>query len=218
MGSAGCAGAGTAAPGAAAGTAASGAGAATAAPGAGAGTAAPGAGAGTASPGAGGATYVPLGVGPGPGYRPPAGARTIPGLACRVGVGRRVGVHVELFAHRHVVVVPAGIGVVAPRRAGAYVEGGRCLLPLITLEPTGVVELGVGSRPLRLGDLFAVWGQPLGARRLAGFGGGRVHAYVDGREVAGAAAAIVLRAHREVVLEIGGYVPPHRSYVFAGGL
>lgn len=114
-------------------------------------------------------------------------------------------------------VVPAGIGVVGARRVGAYVRGGRCFQSVITLEPTGVVALRPGRR-FRLGDVFATWGQPLGSRRLAGFGGGEVRAYVDGRRVAGDPAAVVLRAHLEIVLEIGGAIAPHRSYRFASGL
>ncbi|MEA2301785.1 MAG: hypothetical protein QOE44_2320 [Solirubrobacteraceae bacterium] len=168
-------------------------------------------------------TYVPVTVGPGPGYRPPpgrgaGGAGTIGRLACRPGPGVRRGVHLELFAHAHVVVVPAGIGVLGPRFEGPYVRAGRCFGPMTTLEPTGVVELAGDARGLRLGDLFAIWGQPVSRVRLAGFGGGRVRAYVDGRKVAGDPARIALRPHREIVLEIAGRVPPHRSYTFAGGL
>ncbi len=160
-------------------------------------------------------TYLPLTVGLGPGYRPPATG--LPG-PCRPAVGVRRGMHLELFAHRHVVLVAAGIGVGGPRFAGAYVRSGRCFGTLITLEPTGLVELAAGGPVRRLGDLFAAWGQPLSATRLAGFSGERVHAYVDGRTVRGDPAAIVLRPHAEIVLEISGYVPPHRSYGFPPGL
>ena len=45
--------------------------------------------------------------------------------------------HLELFAHRRVVIVPAGIGV---DRTG-------CVYPARTLEPTGVVEVAHGSTP-----------------------------------------------------------------------
>src|SRR5206468_12007863 len=99
-----------------------------------------------------------------------------------------------------------------------YIRTARCFGPAITLEPTGVVELAGYARDLRLGDLFGIWGQPLSEVRLAGFGGGRVRAYVDGRAVPGDPARIALRPHREIVLEIAGHVPPHRSYTFAGGL
>ena len=62
-------------------------------------------------------------------------------------------------------------------------------------------------------DLFAVWGRRLSPRRLLSFTG-RVEAYVNGRRVAGDPRRIPLRRHDEIVLEIGGYVPPHNSYLF----
>jgi hypothetical protein len=130
----------------------------------------------------------------------------------------RFRVHLELFARRLVLLVPAGIGVAPPvERDGAYVLGGRCLYPLRTLDPTGVVEVA-SPRPLRLGDLFRLWGQPLGQRRLAGFRSGRaLLAFVNGMRFHGDPRAIPLRGHDEIVLEIGGYVPPHTSYLFAKG-
>src|SRR5207245_10093727 len=136
-------------------------------------------------------------------------------LTCGPESTVRFRVHLELFANRLVLLVPAGIGVAPPlRRDHAYVLGGRCSYPLRTREPTGVVEVAA-SRPLRLGDLFRVWGQPLGARRLAGFRAARsVLAFVNGRRIGGNPRAIALRRHDEIVLEIGGYVPPHSSYLF----
>jgi hypothetical protein len=143
------------------------------------------------------------------------------GLKCEPGARARFGVHLELFAGKRVVIVPAGIGVAPPRRrAGAYVVGGRCEYPAITVEPTGVVQVAEGKR-LTLGDLFALWGQPLSARRLASFEaapGDSVRAFVAGREWDGDVRAIPLTRHAQIVLEVGGYVPPHRSYRFPPGL
>jgi hypothetical protein len=113
--------------------------------------------------------------------------------------------------------VPAGIGIAPPqRRHGAYILGGRCYYPLVTFEPTGVVLVD-RRRPLTLGALFAVWGQPLGGRRLVSFTG-RVHAFLDGAPWSGRPASIPLRYHAELVLEVGGLVPPHRTYAFPPGL
>ena len=170
----------------------------------------------------------PLGVGPTAAYMPPprgaatnAGAR-IGRLGCARGDERRVGAHVELFAHRHVVVVPAGIGMAPPLRArGAYVRAARCAYPVRTREPTGLLELDPLKGPFTLGDLFAIWGQPLSATRLAGFHappGTRVAAYLDGRAWPGDPRALPLRRHAVVVLEVAGHVPPHASYRFPRGL
>jgi hypothetical protein len=145
-------------------------------------------------------------------------------------LGAPYGVHLELFAHRRVVPIPAGIGVAPPqRRRGAYVLGGACVYPLRTLEPTGVVRVSVaggrgrsaGGRgaasPPTLAALFAIWGQPLSGRRLSGFGG-RVLAFVDGRRRRGLPGAIALRRHAEIVLEVDGRLRPHPAYRFPPGL
>jgi len=165
---------------------------------------------------------VPTPIGLGPRYRlRGAPARVLRGepvgtSTCRRG-GRRYGVHVELFASRRVLLLPAGIGIAAPRaRRGADVLPRGCSYVARTRTPTGVVEVRRGSSPT-LRDLFAIWGERLGPRRLAGFGG-RVHAFVGGRAWRGPVDEIPLRRHAEIVVEVGGCVPPHRSFVFAGGL
>ena len=89
-----------------------------------------------------------------------------------------------------------------------------------TREPTGVIELVPGV-PATLGEFFAVWGQPLGRRRLVGFrtvGVERVRAWVDGHVWRGDPRSIPLLRHTEIVLELGRFVPPHASYRFEKGL
>jgi hypothetical protein len=108
--------------------------------------------------------------------------------------------HLELFAGRRVVIVPARIGV----------RSATCHARLWTLDPTGVV--GFRARAT-LGDLFAVWGRRLSPARLLTFRG-RVRLYVDGVRRRGDPRTLVLRDGAEIVLEVGGYVPPHRFYVF----
>jgi hypothetical protein len=146
-------------------------------------------------------------------------ARGLPvgGLRCSAANRARFGVHVELFANRLVVIVPAGIGIAPPlRQDGAYVRGGRCSYPARTREPTGVVEVAGRSR-LTLGDLFALWGQPLSPTRLAGFRG-QVSAFVAGRRRPGDPRTIPLTRHAQIVLEVGGYVVPHTRFLFRRGL
>jgi hypothetical protein len=149
-------------------------------------------------------------------------AAPVGGLTCGAS-GGRYGVHVELFVDGLVVLLPSGIGVAPPLTGDApYVTGGRCSYPLRTLEPTGVVEVAAGGRPLTLGDLFAVWGQPLGA---LGFGrwraapGERLGVFVNGVRFAGDPRTVPLDRHAEIVLEVGSpRVVPHARYRFAPGL
>jgi pimeloyl-ACP methyl ester carboxylesterase len=169
---------------------------------------------------------VPTPIGAGPLFHPPvanpsvlAGA-PVRAFRCSSG-GSRYGAHVEVFARGLVVLIPAGIGVARPYRThGAFVEPRGCTYPLRTLDPTGVVEVRAGTTPT-LGDLFALWGAPLSRTRLAGFttrATRPVRAYVGGRPWRGTLSAIPLRRHAEIVLELGPYVAPHRTYLFRPGL
>jgi hypothetical protein len=168
---------------------------------------------------AGGGASIPTPIGAGPQYRLPAapaailrGERVGP-LRCETQAAGRTRAHVELFANRRVLVLPAGIGLAAPLvRDGAYVVRGRCSYAVRTRAPTGVVEVAAAPS-LTVGDLFRVWGQPLGRSRLAGFRG-RVRAYVAGAAWRGDVRAISLRPYAQIVLELGGYVPPHRFFLF----
>ncbi len=169
---------------------------------------------------------LPIPAGQGPRYRLPAVSAAVArrtrlaGLQCTSTHPSAYGVHLELYAQRLVLPVPAGIGVAPPqRRRGVYVLGGACSYPLRTFEPTGVIvvdRFGGGRVPL-LGELFAVWGQPLSRRRLTGFHGS-VSAFVDGRRWSGLPALIPLLPHAEIVLQIGGELPPHPKYLFPPGL
>ena len=108
--------------------------------------------------------------------------------------------HLELFANGFAIAIPARIGV----------RGARCRAHEWTSEPTGVVRF---DRPATIGDLFGVWGMPLGRRRLLGFHGG-VSLFRNGLRVRGDPRALRLRDGDEVVLETGPFVPPHRSFRF----
>jgi hypothetical protein len=134
---------------------------------------------------------MPPRVGTGP--RPTAGCSP----------GQQAGsirVHLEFFARRRAVVIPANVGV---RHA--------CRYPVRTLTPTGVVEL---DRPgLTLGDFFAVWRMTLSRRSLLTFRG-EVTAYVGGRRWDRDPRMIPLSDGAQIVVELGGYVRPHRFYLF----
>lgn len=155
---------------------------------------------------------VPTPIGRGPLYQPPARGPAAARVACRDAPLRRgLRVHVELFAKRRVVIVPAGIGVRGARLHLGNVVGARCRARMWTVDPSGTVWLD--DRDERIGSFFAIWGEPLSQTRLAGFQG-RVSVYVNGKARGGDPRQLVLHDRDEVVLEVGGYVPPHRSFVF----
>jgi hypothetical protein len=168
---------------------------------------------------------VPIGAGslyhPGPRGISVARRRDVGKLTCSNSASVRFGAHLELFGRGFVVIVPRGVGIAPPLRTdGPFVTAGACSYAAQTREPTGVIEIAHGTR-VTLEDFFALWGQPLGSRRLAGFraiGSERVRAWVNGRPWAADLRAIPLRPHDEIVLELGAFVAPHVSYRFRKGL
>jgi len=153
------------------------------------------------------AAPVPTPIGFGPKYLLPAApirverGQAVGRFRCEPGSPARAEAHVELFADRFAMLIPEGIGI-----------GPHCSYAVRTVVPTGVVEYVAAAHPT-IGDLFAVWGQPLGPERLAGFHGA-VSAWVGGKRVRGDVAAIRLTRHAEIVLELGGYIPPHTFFLF----
>jgi hypothetical protein len=154
---------------------------------------------------------VPTPVGAGPRYRPSARGPGAHGLLCRIAplhAGTRV--HLELFAEQRVVIVPAAIGLVHPQLRLGRVVSASCHASAWTLDPSGVVRFEAGAE---LRDVFAVWGRRLGPRRLLTFPG-TVRVYVNGRVRLGDPRTLRLHNRDEIVLEVGGYVLPHRSFRF----
>jgi hypothetical protein len=157
------------------------------------------------------ATPVPTPIGVGPRFHPPAApasigaARPIGALRCG-GIARLQRAHIEVFARRRVVIIPAGIGISRAR---------VCTYPARTVEPTGVVEFDAAKR-LTVGEFFRIWGQRLEPNRLLSFAG-RVRAYVGGERWRGPVRSIPLERHAEIVLEVGPYVPPHAKFLFGPG-
>jgi hypothetical protein len=149
---------------------------------------------------------TPIGVGPrfqlAPTSRAVSRAAAVGRLHCERQAQLRSVAHVELFAERRVLVLPAGIGM----------HGARCSYAVRTAAPTGVVEFVPAARPA-LGDLFAVWGQPLSRTRLTGFHG-RVRVFVRGREWRGDPRGLPLTRHSQITVEVGGYVRPHVFFLF----
>lgn len=139
---------------------------------------------------------------------------------CSRSLGRRDGVHIELFAANKVMLIAQGIGTRGPRKYFAgRIAGAACFGDLVTIDPTGLLLVRPGRR-LTVSELFRSWGQSLSVRQLAGFSAGpgnRVSVFVDGRRSSQAPGRVVLRRHAEIVLEVGPEVPPHASYEFPPG-
>jgi hypothetical protein len=152
---------------------------------------------------------LPTAIGNGPEFVPLP--RTV-GPCAEGEIQGRFRAHVELFGRRQAVVIPAGIGLRGPLETEHHrIVGAGCRAPARTLDPAGVIDFDAPD--LTLGDFFAIWGEPLSPHALAGFRGA-VTAFVAGRRVPGDPADIPLTDQAQIVLEVGGYIPPHRRFLF----
>jgi hypothetical protein len=182
------------------------------------------------------AVVVVLGVGtvgaatPGPGavpvLAPPTGATGRPVDGIKSDSAERLAFHIhthlQIYVDGQQRALPPGIGVVPPLQVqqtaqGPFVVGGAGFYWLHTHDDSGVVHVeSPVQRPFTLGELFDLWGQPLGPDRV-GPATGPVTALVDGVVVGGDPRDIPLTAHAVVQLDVGTVVP-FRPYSFAPGL
>jgi hypothetical protein len=150
---------------------------------------------------------VPTPIGVGPAYHPtPAVHAACAPAPLRTGAR----VHIELFANKRVIIVPAAIGLGDARHVSGRVTGARCRARAWTLDPTGVVRF---EGRTTLGALFRVWGRRVSPSALLGFTG-RVRVYVNGALRRGDPRELLLRDRDQIVLEVNGFVPPHAGYRF----
>ena len=120
--------------------------------------------------------------------------------------GARFAVHLELFARREVVIVPP-----ADRRRPERLQLSAAhdrRRPASSTSPARAAG--------RSAICSASGGGGSAASALLSFKG-RVSVFVDGRRRAGDPRSLVLTRHAEIVLEVGGYVTPHPSYLFPKG-
>jgi hypothetical protein len=150
---------------------------------------------------------VPTPIGVGPQYHPLPGAH---GACVAAPLAPAPRVHLELFAGGRVVIVPAAVGLRDARVALGRVAHARCRARAWTTDPTGVVSFELGAT---LGDVFAVWGRTLAPARMLGFRGA-VRAYVNGLRRKVDPRGLRLRDRDELVLEVGPFIAPHRTYRF----
>jgi hypothetical protein len=100
---------------------------------------------------------------------------------------------------------------------GPFVVGGSAIYWLHTHDASGVVHIeSPVQRTSTLGELFDLWGQPLGPDRV-GPATGPVTVLVDGAVVGGDPRDVPLTAHAVIQLDVGTVVP-FRPYTFPAGL
>lgn len=123
---------------------------------------------------------------------------------------RHLHVHLLVLLDGVPVPVPEGIGVGRPWtvEGDGFVSAGSCFAWIHTHDRTGVVHMASPeSRPFTLGQVFEVWGHPLGPDGALGYRGA-VTVSVDGVRVPGDPGGIELHSFDRIVLALGR--PPAR--------
>lgn len=128
--------------------------------------------------------------------------------------------HLQVYVHGRSRALPGGIGMVDQKptatSAGLYYSPHVCMYWLHTRAADGLIEAEAPvPRRFTLGDLFAIWNQPLSMDRVAG-ARGRVTATVNGARWSGNPAAIPLTEHAVIQLAVGRPVPPPRPVDWLG--
>jgi hypothetical protein len=152
-----------------------------------------------------------------------ASGDTVDGVGC-------LGQEQTLFhIHAHLTVfvdgaprqIPDGIGItggqVQSTPQGPYVSGGSCFYYLHTHAADGILHIeSPVQRTYTLGDVFDVWGQPLGPRQV-GPAIGPVTAFYHGQLYDGNPRDIPLNAHAQIQLEAGRPLVAPVAITFTNG-
>ena len=112
-----------------------------------------------------------------------------------------VHTHVSIFLDGQALAFPGQVGIV--RRSA-----GDCFYQIHTHDKSGKIHIEAPAPGLfTLGQLFAIWGQPLEATDVAGLTGKPVVVYVTDAGVVTQATGdwedIELTSHREVTIQVG---------------
>jgi hypothetical protein len=128
--------------------------------------------------------------------------------------------HLQVYVDGHSRALPGGIGIVDENPVetphGLFYGALTCMYWVHTRAADGLVEVqSPVSRTFTLGDLFAVWHQPLSGTRVA-HARGRVTTTVNGRRWRRSPALIPLNEHEAIQLAVGKPVPAPQPVDWVG--
>jgi hypothetical protein len=177
-------------------------------------------------PGKLGAELIPIPNGPllAPQASQATPGKSVDGIKCESNekLVFHVHAHIAVFVDGKPRVIPAGIGIRPPVGPENYHFGqfgftaANCQSWLSTHYPDGIVHVEAPvKRSFVLGDLFDVWGQPLG-RDQVGPARGAVTAIVNGSLWTGDPRRIPLRKHSQIQLEVGKPLLAYQPVTFHG--
>jgi hypothetical protein len=153
-----------------------------------------------------------------------AHGQPVDGIECSRGEQTlfHVHAHLAIFVRGAARQVPQGIGIPGALSedtpAGSFVASGTCFYWLHTHAADGIIHIeSPVERVFTLGELFDVWGQPLGAERV-GSATGPVTALYNGQRDESDPRDIPLTAHAQIQLEVGRPLVAPMEIEFPSGL
>lgn len=148
---------------------------------------------------------------------------TISGITCDTGEHVAGGDH---HYHAHLEILYQGNEITVPAQTGIPADAVTpCIYWLHTHDSTGVIHIEVPAAKdhgFTLGQFFDIWGQKLSPTQVGTFkadASNQIKIWVDGQPYTGNPRNIVLKAHEQIVIEVGPpFVDPPPTFTFPSGL
>jgi hypothetical protein len=140
------------------------------------------------------------------------------GLSCgNMADTYHVHAHVSIILNGDALAVPSHIGIVETSPTS------ECFYSLHTHDASGKIHIEAPApSTFTLGQLFAIWGQPLGRDNVAGMPGLPVKVYVvesgatTATEYTGDLGALDFASHRDVTIQIGTQITEIPTFTWFG--
>ena len=131
--------------------------------------------------------------------------QTVDGVACDGAVPvQHIHVHLTLIADGVQRAIPLAVGTKGAEVInGGFVVDAQCFYWLHTHDASGIVHIESPSTTvLTLGQLFAIWGEPLTRSNIGGFQGA-VTTYVDSTKYDGDLGSLAFAERQQITLIVG---------------
>ena len=153
-----------------------------------------------------------------------ATGQPVDGISCQTSEQTQFHIHAHLtvFVNGSARQIPAGIGIPGAQATntpnGPFIETGTCFYWLHTHADDGIIHIeSPVQRTYTLGNLFDIWGQPLGPNRV-GPAAGSVVAIYNGQVFLGNPRDIPLTAHAQIQLQVDTPLVEPQQITFPSGL
>ncbi len=130
--------------------------------------------------------------------------QTVDGIACDGSIPvQHIHAHLTLIADGVQRAIPLGIGAPGAEVISNFVVDARCFYWVHTHDASGIIHVeSPTATQLNLGELFAIWGEPLSRSNVGGFTG-MVTVYVDSTRYDGDPGSLGFVERQQITLIVG---------------